>query len=213
MYRGRDATDWLYDMGHYDLTVDKHPLGIEARAKTNHYMTGRDGGHEIDLRKFALKGLHLYGSLSGFDGTTAQFLPDLETNLDDADRSYCGIRDMIDQHIAEHNIDAPLEPPFEKAWRPKEETTTLDLAAAGITSVLWCIGFRANYDWVDLDVFDEQRRPVFDRGICDVPGVYFLGLGWLNTWGSGRFLGVGDDAAYVGESIAARQNSKTTLAS
>ena len=213
MYRGRDATDWLHEMGHYDLTVDNHPLGIEARAKTNHYMTGRDGGHEIDLRAFANDGLHLYGSLSGFYGSTAQFLPDLETNLDDADKSYCAIRDTIDAYIAQNNIDAPIEPAFEKVWRPETETTQLDLAAAGITSVLWCIGFRPDYSWIDLDVFDDHGRPTFDRGVCDVTGAYFLGLGWLNTWGSGRLLGVGEDAEYLANCIAERQNNANKMVS
>lgn len=213
MYRGRDATDWLHEMGHYALTVKNHPLGIEARAKTNHYMTGRDGGHEIDLRAFANDGLHLFGSLAGFDGTTAQFLPDLEKNLDDADKSYCAIRDTIDAYIAENNIDAPFEPPFEKVWRPEVETTQIDLAEKGITSVLWCIGFRPDYSWIDVDVFDDHARPVFDRGVCDVAGMYFLGLGWLNTWGSGRFLAVGEDAAYLAQCIAERQEKSKSLAS
>jgi len=34
--------------------------------------------------------------------------------------------------------------------------------------------------------------------------MYFLGLGWLNTWGSGRFLGVGEDAAFVTDAIIDR---------
>ena len=176
MYRGRDATDWLHLMGHYDLTVDNHPLGIDARSKTNHYMTGRDGGHEIDLRQFARDGLHLHGSLAGFAGIKAQFVPDLEANLDDADKSYCAIRETIDAYIEKNDIDAPIEPDFEKIWRPEVETTELDLAAAGITSVLWCIGFKPDYSWIDLDVFDGHGRPVFNRGVCDVPGAYFLGL-------------------------------------
>lgn len=213
MYRGRDATDWLYEMGHYALTVDNHPLGIDARAKTNHYMTGRDGGHEIDLRKFALDGLNLYGSLAGFDGTKAQFLPDLETNLDDADKSYCGIRDAIDAYIDKNDIDAPAEPAFQKVWRPETEISEIDLAEKGITSVLWCIGFRPDYSWVDLDVFDDHGRPVFDRGICNVPGAYFLGLGWLNTWGSGRFLAVGEDADYLASCIAARRHTAQKMVS
>lgn len=203
-YRGRDATDWLHDMGHYAITIDRHPDPIKALTQTNHYMSGRDGGKEIDLRRFALDGVHLYGSLAGAEGTRLRFLPDLEKNLDDADRSYCGIRDQIDSWIAAQGIDAPPAPPFQKVWRPETEVTEIDCAALGITSVVWAIGFRPDYGWLEVDCFDAQGRPVYRRGVTDVPGVYFIGLGWLNTWGSGRFLAVADDALYLAEQIVQR---------
>jgi len=38
-----------------------------------------------------------------------------------------------------------------------------------------------------------------------VPGLYFLGLPWLNTWGSGRFLGIAEDAKYLADVIARRE--------
>ncbi len=196
-YRGRDATDWLYDLGHYDITIAEHPDPAAAVAKTNHYMTGRDGGHEIDLRRFALEGVPLYGSVAGMEGDRIRFLPDLEKNLDDADRSYVGIRDTIDRYIADNGIDAPDAAPFEKVWRPQQEVTEISASDAGITSVLWCIGFRPDYSWLQADCLDTRGRPVHARGVCELPGLYFLGLGWLNTWGSGRFLGVGEDAAHV----------------
>lgn len=202
-HRGRDATDWLYDLGHYDVTIDQHPEPERAVAKTNHYLTGRDGGHEIDLRKFALEGVRLYGSVAGMAGRAIRFLPDLEKNLDDADASYLGIRETIDAWIARNGIDAPEEPPFEKVWRPERETAEIDAAAEGIASVIWAIGFRPDYGWINVDVF-RNGRPRFKRGVCEVPGFYFLGLGWLNTWGSGRFLGVGEDAAYLAERIVER---------
>lgn len=202
-YRGRDATDWLYDMGHYALTIRDHPLGEAVKEKTNHYMTGRDGGHEIDLRKFALQGVSLYGTMTGATRTTASFSPDLEKNLDSADASYVGIRDVIDGYIAENGIDAPVEPPFEKAWRPEVEPEGLDFKAEGISAIVWAIGFRPDYSWLNVDVFNERGRPVFDRGVCEVEGLYFIGLGWLNTWGSGRFLGVAEDAEYLAHHIKA----------
>ena len=37
------------------------------------------------------------------------------------------------------------------------------------------------------------------------PGLHFVGLGWLNTWGSGRFLGIEEDSRYLAEHI--HQNS------
>ncbi|ARE81517.1 putative oxidoreductase CzcO [Roseovarius mucosus] len=200
-YRGKDATDWLHQMGYYDITIDQQPDPKGTEAKTNHYMSGRDGGHEIDLRRFALDGLQMYGSVADMDEATIRFLPDLEDNLDAADKSYVGIRTMIDDFIAREGIEAPVEPPFEKVWRPKAEITQIDAVAEGITSVLWCIGFRPNYDWLKVDCLDSRGRPVHQRGVCTEKGVYFLGLGWLHTWGSGRFLGVAEDAAHVVQAI------------
>ncbi|MBB4008058.1 MSMEG_0569 family flavin-dependent oxidoreductase [Allorhizobium taibaishanense] len=204
-YRGRDATDWLYDAGTYAVTIDRHPDTLKALTQTNHYMSGRDGGKEIDLRKYALEGVRLYGSVDGGAGTKMTFLPDLEKNLDDADRSYLGIRTQIDAWIAAQAIQAPEEPPFEKVWRPEREVTEVDLVAAGITSIIWAIGFRPDYSWLEVDCLDERGKPKYRRGVTEAPGLYFIGLGWLNTWGSGRFLGIDEDSRYLSEQIVARQ--------
>lgn len=201
-YRGRDATDWLYDMGHYDITIAEHPDPHKALSQTNHYMSGRDGGKEIDLRRFVVESdISLYGSLSDMSGSKLNFLPDLRKNLDDADTSYLGIRNVIDEYISRENISAPEEAPFEKLWQPNAETTEVDAEELGITSVIWSIGFRPNYDWIDADVFDQHGRPVYNRGICDSPGFYFIGLGWLNKWGSGRFLSIDEDGRYLADHI------------
>ena len=204
MYRGRESTEWLNALGFYGLTVDKHPLGDEARHKTNHYLSGRDGGHEIDLRRFALKGVKLYGSLDDIQGGLVSFKPDLTKNLDEADEVYCSIRCDIDKYIEKVGIDAPLEPAFEKVWAAADDPTQLNLASAGITSIVWAIGFKADYRWIDLSAFDGRGHPRFERGVSPVPGLYFLGLPWLNTWGSGRFLGVADDAQHLAGVIGSR---------
>ncbi|MEI4474061.1 MSMEG_0569 family flavin-dependent oxidoreductase [Frigidibacter sp. MR17.24] len=203
-YRGRDATDWLHEAGHYAVTIDRHPDPQKALSQTNHYMSGRDGGKEIDLRRYALEGVKLYGSVSGGAGTRLEFMPDLEKNLDDADRSYMGIRTQIDAYIAASGIDAPEEPPFEKLWRPARETTEIDMAAEGITSILWAIGFRPDYSWIEAPCFDARGKPMFHRGVTEVPGLYFIGLGWLNTWGSGRFLAIDEDSRFLAERITDR---------
>ncbi|PZQ47334.1 MAG: MSMEG_0569 family flavin-dependent oxidoreductase [Rhodovulum sulfidophilum] len=200
-YRGRDATDWLHDAGHYAVTIDRHPDPVKAITQTNHYMSGRDGGKEIDLRAFAQDGVKLYGPLTGAEGTRLTFRPELGANLDAADRSYLGIRDQIDKWIAKEGIDAPEEPAFEKVWHPEREVEEIDMAEAGITSILWAIGFRPDYSWLEVDCFDGKGKPAFHRGVTDAAGVYFLGLGWLNTWGSGRFLAIDEDARYLAERI------------
>jgi putative flavoprotein involved in K+ transport len=60
-YRGRDVVAWLHDLGYYDLPVHDHPLKEAIRGRPNHYVTGRDGGRDIDLRQFAREGMQLYG--------------------------------------------------------------------------------------------------------------------------------------------------------
>ncbi|MGX2039646.1 MSMEG_0569 family flavin-dependent oxidoreductase [Methylocaldum sp. MU1018] len=212
MYRGREATEWLYDMGFYRLTVDRHPLGDAVRHKTNHYMTGRDGGHEIDLRKFALEGVRLYGSLADIRGAVLEFKPDLTQNLDAADEVYVSIRNDIDRYIAENGIDAPVEPPFRKVWAPERDPASLDVDAAGITAIVWAIGFRPDYSWIELPAFDGRGHPQFRRGVTGVEGLYFIGLPWLNTWGSGRFLGVSEDAEYLAGVVADRLKTKRAAA-
>ncbi|MEP2980891.1 MAG: MSMEG_0569 family flavin-dependent oxidoreductase [Lentilitoribacter sp.] len=212
-YRGRDATDWLYDMGHYDITIAEHPDPHKALSQTNHYMSGRDGGKEIDLRRFVVESdVSLYGSLSDMNGRKLNFLPDLRKNLDDADKSYLGIRDTIDAYIEREGICAPEEKPFEKVWQPEAETSEIDTDELGITSIVWSIGFRPNYDWVDVDVFDAHGRPVYDRGVCKVDGFYFIGLGWLNKWGSGRFLSINEDGRYLADQIEKRLLSSAVVA-
>lgn len=212
-YRGRDATDWLYDMGHYAITIDTHPDPVKALTQTNHYMSGRDGGKEIDLRRFVVEDdIALYGSVAGMAGSTIRFLPDLARNLDDADKSYLGIRSVIDDYIAREGIDAPEEAAFAKLWEPEAEVTEVDAAALGITSVIWSIGFRPDYSWIHVDVFDERGKPRFHRGVTEVPGFHFIGLGWLNTWGSGRFLGIAEDSRYLANAIAAQLAEVPALA-
>lgn len=207
-YRGREVVDWLADMNYYEMPVTEHPLREGVRDNTNHYVTGRDGGRDIDLRRFAREGMELYGLLSGFDGGRFELQPNLRDNLDHADGVYNGINASIDRHIAARGIEAPPPSVYTPVWEPAEERTRLDLAAAGIASVIWCIGFSPDFAWVDAPVFNGRGAPVHRRGVTNEPGLYFLGLPWLHTWGSGRFSGVARDALYLAERIEAHCTAK-----
>ena len=202
-YRGRDVVDWLADMNYYDMPVTAHPLREGVRDNTNHYVTGRDGGRDIDLRRFALEGMALYGLLKDLDGATLTFEPGLRAALDGADRTYNGINAAIDTYIASTGIDAPPPSVYEPVWQPAEERTALDLSAGRITSIIWCIGFSPDFRWVDAPVFNGRGDPVHARGVTRQPGLYFLGLPWLHTWGSGRFSGVARDASWLTEKVVA----------
>jgi putative flavoprotein involved in K+ transport len=198
-YRGRDVVEWLELMGHYDLPIDEHPQKEMVRHKTNHYLTGRDGGREIDLRQFALEGMHLYGRLKDIDGNQILFADNLKENLDQADATAARIKQSIDEYIAKNQLDAPIEAPYQPVWEPSSTPLTLNIDE--IEAVVWSTGFNFNYAWVDVPVFNSMGEPLHDRGVTNVAGLYFLGLPWLYTWGSGRFSGVARDAEYLAEKI------------
>lgn len=207
-YRGKDVVDWLAEMGYYDIGVDTHPLREGVRDNTNHYVTGRDGGRDIDLRTFAREGMELFGRLDGLQGSKLQFASNLGESLDSADAVYNRINTSIDTYIEQHSIDAPAGERYEPVWAPEQERSELDLEAPGITSIIWCIGFTPDFTWVEAPVFNGRGHPGHERGITAQSGLYFLGLPWLYTWGSGRFSGIARDAQYMVEHIAELAESK-----
>jgi len=202
-YRGRDVVEWLDELGYYDIPIEQHPNREQVRDKTNHYVTGRDGGRDIDLRKMALEGMKLYGPLTTVKGGVAAFRPELKQNLDGADAVYRSINRTIDAFIEKQNIAAPSEPDYSPPWEPESEPEQLDLASAGISAIVFCAGFGSDFSWVKPSVLDQRGFPRHERGVTDTEGLYFIGLPWLHTWGSGRFSGVGRDAGYIVEHIAA----------
>jgi putative flavoprotein involved in K+ transport len=204
-YRGKDVVDWLDQMGYYDLSIDEHPQKEKVRTKANHYVTGRGGGREIDLRQFALEGMQLHGRLKTISGNRLEFWSDLKQNLDQADAVAESIKKSIDAFIEKNQIQALIEPSYQPAWEPEEEVFKLDLEAANIGTVIWCTGYNSDFSWIEIPVFDGKGYPGHDRGITGVKGFYFLGLPWLYTWGSGRFSGVARDATYLADTIATRR--------
>ena len=205
MYRGKDAVDWLEQMGYYDLPIDEPPQKEKVRTKTNHYVTGRDSGREIDLRRFALEGMQLYGSLTNISSGNLQFRGNLKQNLDQADAVAESIKKSIDGFIEKNQISAPIESPYKPVWEPEQEVLEVNYEKANIGAVVWCTGYQSDFSWIEIPVFDGKGYPGHDRGVTGVWGLYFLGLPWLYTWGSGRFSGIARDANYLADCIIAKK--------
>ena len=204
-YRGRDVVDWLWDVGQYAITVAAEGMG-RKRHETNHYLTGRDGGRDIDLRAFALKGMKLYGRLDDIRAGKMRFALNLIKNLNEADRVYNGINALIDRHIQEKGISAPEGSVYSPVWSPDHEPAELDLNS--VAAIIWATGFTPDWSFVREPIFDGTGYPIQRRGVTHAPGLYVIGLPWLWTWGSGRFLSVGRDAEHlVGVELARRRMS------
>jgi putative flavoprotein involved in K+ transport len=77
-----------------------------------------------------------------------------------------------------------------------------------VDAVIWATGYRPDYSWIKLPVFDEGGRLRHRRGVTEVPGLYFLGLTWQYTRGSALIGWVGEDAEFMAQQIAATQESR-----
>jgi putative flavoprotein involved in K+ transport len=205
-YRGRDVVTWLEEIGQYDVPIEEHPEGNDARKEANHYVTGRDGGRDLDLRAFALEGMGLHGQLNAIEDGVASFADDVRRRLDDADATYNRINASIDRWIESNGTETAQGPSvYEPVWQPPDgPPAPLDLAAAGVSSIVWCTGFKPDWSWIDVPFLDDTGYPDHHRGVVRrTQGLYVLGLPWLHTWGSGRFASVARDAEHLAGEIAA----------
>jgi putative flavoprotein involved in K+ transport len=207
-YRGRDLTDWLAALGMLAFTSPQWLHGQSALPVT---LTGVGGGHDIDLRRFAADGVRLAGYLTDARGETVRFADNVESILRTADEAYHEFRAAVDAHLTATDGDAPpagesVPAPPRPAHAPVRE---LDLRAAGVGSVIWSTGYQLDLGWVNLPVIDENGVPRHVESVTECPGVYFLGLPWLRTWSSTFLSGVGTDAEFLAEHIAAREGRGT----
>ena len=201
-YRGRDVYDWLYRAGWMDRTVGSLP---SARAKfaAMAHLTGRDGGRTLNLHQFARDGVVLLGHLRGAAKDTIHLVPDRRESLAKVDKFEADMTRMIDTYIAEHGLEAPGEtlPHLEYGYLA-EEITEMNLRSAGVTTVIWAMGYAFDYSMVQLPVLDADGYPLQSRGVTGYEGLYFVGMPWLYKTKSGLLLGVGDDADFVASAIS-----------
>jgi putative flavoprotein involved in K+ transport len=90
----------------------------------------------------------------------------------------------------------------------RTEVTFSDGTRLTVRSVIWATGFRLDFSWIHLPIFDEQGRVVHRRGVTPCPGFYFLGLTWQHTRGSALLGWVKDDAEYIAQQIDAFAEAK-----
>jgi putative flavoprotein involved in K+ transport len=200
-YRGRDFCWWLGVLGKWEASAP--PRGAEHVTIA---VSGANGGNTVDFRALAASGITLLGMAGPYDDGIVAFASDLRTNIENGDANYLSMLDEADAYITRNGLDLPEEPQA-RILGPDPDCMTnpipeLDLAAAGITSIVWATGFAFDYGWLEVDAFDDAGKPRHQRGISSEPGVYFLGLPWQSRRGSSFIWGVWHDAKYLADQIA-----------
>jgi putative flavoprotein involved in K+ transport len=199
-FLGRDVFTWLVDMGLMDRT---RADWVDGRMPPTVLVTGVGGGHDLNLRALEEQGVTLLGTMRGVSGEEVHVADDVDAILSAAD-AMCDdtVRAISAQAIAQ-GLDIP-PPERTPVAPPRSRPSTLSLKEARIASVIWSTGYAFDYDWVHAPCLDNAGQPLQQRGVGQLPGLYFLGLHWMHTFKSGTFLGIGDDSAYVVEHLVSR---------
>lgn len=202
-YRGRDFVWWLGVLGKWD--VKARPVGTEHITIA---VSGAYGGHTIDFRRFAARGMVLLGRTSACRDGVLHLNDDLARNITAGDANYLSVLDEADAYAVAQGLDLPLEPEA-RTIGPDPDCVTnpirsLDLAGAGITSIVWATGYALDFGWVKIDVFDAVGKPRHTDGVSDVPGLYFIGLPWMRNRASAFIWGAWRDAELLAAHVAGR---------
>ena len=206
-HRGRDTLLWLRDSGFMDVArTDLFDPAICSAAQAQVSGVGPQG-HTLSLQKLSRDGVTLLGRLLEVDGNALVLGDDLADHIRFADAKSAEFKREIDAYIARYGIPAPPaeDDPADRPWSDAVDAPLrLDLAAAGVGSVIWCTGFTGDFSWIRLPVLDALGQPRHTRGVSPVPGLYFVGFPWLHKRKSGVICGIEEDAGYIARRIADR---------
>ena len=195
-YRGRDFVWWLGALGEWNAT---------AKAPGTEHITiavsGAHGGHTVDFRDLAARGITLVGRTGACVDGVLTFQPDLAENIARGDADYLRVLREADAYVTEHQLDLPEEPEAHLIG-PDPDCVThpllqLNLGEANVRSIVWATGYTMDFGWLKVDAFDDHGRPAHHQGVSKVPGLYFLGLSWLTRRASPFIWGVWHDAAHL----------------
>jgi putative flavoprotein involved in K+ transport len=214
-YRGRDFMDWWLEMGLWDVETDNvDDPGVLTT--TNPLVSGVGRfGHTVSYQQLARDGVRLMGRLK--DVVSGEVITDdrVVEYIRNADAKSEELRDKIDVFIEDQGLTAtqPDPDPADRSLAEDEHVdylTQLNLKEAGVSTIIWCTGFTADFSWIDLPVTEANGKPVHHNGEAPAPGIYFIGFPWLSKRKSGVLLGIDEDAQHISELILQHLAERTT---
>lgn len=195
-YRGRDILWHMDACGLFDEGLESVDDLNRVRALPSMQLIGSPERATLDLNRLQSEGVTIVGRLAGFRDQIAYFSGSLPNVCRLADLKMNRLLRALDDWIEASGLtrDLPMEP-FPNATRlPDAPRLQINLKGSGIKTLIWATGFRADYSWLDLPVFDRRGRLRHTGGIVDAAGVYAMGLPFMRKRKSSFIDGAGDDA-------------------
>ena len=121
----------------------------------------------------------------------------------------------IDEWATENGLDDEVEAPHRLPPTKVEDSPPLgmDLANGDIRTIIWATGFRPDYSWLDVPVFDHKGRVRHDGGVVCSPGMYLMGLQFLRRRKSALMDGAGNDARDLSDHLVSYLAGRVETAS
>jgi putative flavoprotein involved in K+ transport len=195
-YRGRDILWWMDMAGVFGQDYREIEDLERARNVPSLQLAGYPDGRDVDLNALTRLGVKLIGRLVGIRDGSAQFSGSLANQAALSDLKMNRLLDLIDEWAARNELPGDVSPPhrFERTRIPELPPLSLDLKRGEIRTVIWATGFRPDYSWLDVPVFDRKGRIRHDGGVIDSPGLYLMGAQFMRRRKSAFIDGAGDDA-------------------
>ena len=196
VYRGRDLEWWMDAAGVQDERYDEVDDIVRARRVPSLQLTGSDERKTLDINALTAMGVKLIGRLAAIRDGKGQFSGALRNNCAMSDLKMNRLLGVIDEWATENGLDGEVEAPHRLPPTEVEDSPPLviDFTNGAIGTVIWATGYRADYSWLDLPVFDRKGRIRHDGGIVESPGLYLMGIQFLRRRKSALMDGAGDDA-------------------
>ena len=195
-YRGRDVFYWMEESGLLSETYTEVDDITRARHVPSPQLVGTPGKSTLDLNVLTDLGVKLIGRLAAFNDGVAQFSGSLLNNCALADLKMGRLLNTFDEWADEAGINEDVEAPhrFESTRVDEVPRLSIDLGSGEIRTILWATGYRPDYSWLDVPVFNRKGRVNHDGGVVlDAPGMYILGMNFLRRRGSSFIRGAKQD--------------------
>ena len=197
VYRGRDIAWWMDAIGLMNMRYDDIEDIGRARRVPSLQLIGTPERRTIDLNSLRGAGVEIVGRIVGLHDRKTQFSGSLANLCMLADLKMNRLLDAIDTWVSENGRDEAFDAPCRYAPTDLGSQVPLgmDLIDGGIRTVIWATGYRPDYSWLDVPVFDRKGRIRHDGGVVDAPGMYLMGLPFMRRRKSSFIDGAGEDAA------------------
>ncbi len=197
LYRGKDIQWWMDASGLSDQRYDEVDDIVRARRLPSMQLVGSPEKMTLDLNALSAIGVRLVGRLAGIRDGRAMFSGSLANQCALADLKLGRLLDHFDAWAETAGLNGGMGGPerLPPTRVPASPPLELNLSNGEIRTIVWATGYRPDYSWLKLPVFDRKGQIRHDGGVTEAPGLYVMGLQFLRRRKSAFIDGAAADAA------------------